>query len=635
MYVFVRIAAFAAAGILTFHSYLMSIDVQWKQSAWTYSGYTNLVSSRLSGTTSFLLQDGFIVIGGIDYSGVAPVFLFPKYVIMPFIVDKYTLDTANLTAPYTASGAQVQVFDRDVFVPGAMPTTTIGGIPLSYYGSMRIGVTANNAAVLGSNFCYMSYYTNGAHPYINSSTNIFLYFFSKSDAVGALDGNRFRFSLMTKQASGAAFERRWDVSNFTFPSKSWVYNSAVINIPNSVPAYDTANCVLIPHFNVTDFMEHSTASSINLISNNVWLANVIAAVDFYPSGEFISSPIAAPQYAASGNMLKFTNLKGVFIGGVNHITNNVTGISNALAQRTSDMNLYRPNGVKIDVYLRSADSVDGLGAALWSGVDNWQHLGGIPFTNITAALGQYDPQASIAAGRIKSNAQYYQYKVRLLSTVQGMSPILTNVALVFDASYDTGEAARVPVLYASNNTGRQLILSISNFYDPYSTRIMARDRSTGVLIDLNIIDMTVAPYSAMRTVVADLVLPFANYDLIISNTGVASTVVWQKAIMAGFPESEPIDIATMRRAYRPDITGNVNLTVALNIAGSRQMVFEVYNTDGELVHRTSGSGLPGENTILWAPRGRKIPLGVYLYMVRITSDSGTVLKKSGMFVLAK
>ncbi|MEK6795052.1 MAG: hypothetical protein AABZ39_09760, partial [Spirochaetota bacterium] len=398
---YVRTVVLSALFVMSAQTLVHAIDVEWSQRAWTYSGYSNFVIADLTDGTNFNYNDGDFFFPGMDYRGIAPIFLAPytSARLLPYINEYVDFLYSYMSPPYTASGVQVHYIDSTTWVPGKAPENplVVFGIypvqsyPVMRFGSYKVGFTANNGGVLASNFSYMRYLSNTYHPRVTSITNMFLFFYSKNDSPSASDGKRFRFSIMLKQASGGAWEKRWDVSNFSFPTRNWTFNSTVVNIPDGVlgtqlvhATYNPTgiietNTVMIPHFNVTDYLEHSTASAFNLVSNSIWLDSVVFANEFIPWADLVSSPIAIPQYTLNaGTMYKCTNLKSIYIGGINSYTNHDYGVSNALMQSTGDLNHYRGSGVRVDIYLRSADSVDALKTARWTGIDTWQDIGGIP-----------------------------------------------------------------------------------------------------------------------------------------------------------------------------------------------------------------------------------------------------------------
>jgi hypothetical protein len=267
------------------------------------------------------------------------------------------------------------------------------------------------------------------------------------------------------------------------------------------------------------------------------------------------------------------------------------------------------------------------------------------YTNVVGGDGSNDVTAdfSAASGPSQSNALFYQYRVDFVSS-NCVVPVLTNVTIVFSNRTITSVAVRAPSLAPTNQTIptnlqivsslTQIIMYLSNFYDPYTTAIYAVDRLTGNKIALSIVYMDNAPYSQVRKVIADIYLPFgANYDLVISNQGNANAIVIPDFLHYGISPPNPIGLQYVAKAYTPT-NNTITIPIYFDTAGTLKATLDLYDVSGRLIHKIVQNNVgPGICNFVWNP-GKKIPMGICLYVVTAESQSGQMMRR-GSFVIVK
>lgn len=599
-----------------------ALDVTWQQSSWLKT-YTRDVAADLSDAHHYTDSDGRVHITGTDHRSNNYIILSPDREghIIPYVTNYPTFTTATLST-YVSPGYLVQQYDQN--------TTADGN------GSIRYGYTATASSA--SAYLFGRYlYSYNKHIAITEHTNLFVLFMHKSDAFTLASD---KFNLLLQYGNDAwSWTAAQYISNFSFPSRDWTLHAGQINISTNVlrnAANNPSGTITASHrmvlwFNVGNLIEHPTASVINPISNSVWMDNVMFVHAFETNGMVVSAPFAAPQYHLSaGTVYRMRTIKAVTIGGFIGQTN-TNGYGCMMITNHADPNRYSPGAV-IRMQIRSGTSYDDIRTKRWAGSNGYDTtallVNGFTNTSTTANL-----TAATNLGLIASNAAFYQYRASLSSRIQGVTPVLTNIAFTYTFDPTAETSFRQPYLLSRSMSGNTLILAISNFYDPIVTRIDALNNADMTRAPLSVLSYDDAPFSSVRHVVLDLSVPFGEHSLLISNQNDPNPVIVTNAFLFAIPPVVAIDTSPLRRAYIPS-ANRLTFTVRCNIAGSRTLTFDIYNTKGTLVHRHSGNAVPGENSIDWESRGR-MPSGVYLYHITLRSENGSVEQKRGMFAVVK
>ena len=601
---------------------VLPLDVVWQQSSWNYSHVT-AIATHLSEARHFMYSDGKLIFTGNDFLTNNYIILspIPNGYLFPYVTNYTTFTTATLST-YVSPGYLVQQYDPFVSADRS--------------GSVRYGYTATGPSA--NAYTYGRYlYSKDKHLAITEHTNLFVLFNFKTDAITITPS---KFNLILQYGNDAwSWSMSQYVSNFPFPSRDWTINAGQFNISTNVLRNTTWNVPgtiteahrMVLWFNIGNLIEHPTASAINPISNSVWFDNVIFAHTFETHGMFVSAPFTPPQYHLSGGTVyRLRTIKSVTIGGFIGQTN-TNGYGCMMVTNHADPNRCSP-GALIRVQIRSGTSYADVQKRRWAGSNAYDQTLCLTngFTN-TSSVENLIKATNL--GLIVTNAPFYQYRASISSSIQGVTPVLTNVSFVFTCDATAETFFRQPCLISKTISGGTMTLLISNFYDPIVSRIAAYDMASGFCANIPVLEYEDAPFSAVRRIVLDLTVPYGNYSLLISNQNDTHPVIVTNAFMFTVPTGHPIDTAAIRRTYVA-VDERLSLTFRCNFAGTRTLTFDIFSTGGRLMHRHTGIAIPGDNNVEWAARGR-LPAGVYVYLITLRSESGTVEQKRGMFAVVK
>ncbi|MBI4976905.1 MAG: hypothetical protein HZC28_05450 [Spirochaetes bacterium] len=287
-------------------------------------------------------------------------------------------------------------------------------------------------------FCFDSTNTGSINPHRNPNnkykhgtithqSNAFFMFFMKSqNPPGPPNNANLRLSVWILESSFGY--KGHSVNGFSFADTAWNWNCGQFNfntnnlrcVPNTnVDGWYYASNHIAIGLDVTSYFNRTGASPATPVSNTLWVDEPIFAYDLASYGSFVSCPIqAVPSFISNGTNYVFKNIKSIAFSGLQGMIN-----TNGLGRSTfTNTNLNYYQEITAAMQLRSADTITALGSAPWTGPSG----AGSSFTNT--------PGAVIVSNSpdLDNNARYFQYRVQLASSVQGTTPVVTNVRLIFE-----------------------------------------------------------------------------------------------------------------------------------------------------------------------------------------------------------
>lgn len=639
----------------------------WRQSSWK-DGVRTSVSASCSNNSTIHSIDGSLFLSGNDSGGNGSVLLKPTGVISPMFANRgeYLAAGFNIgstTGTWSGNCVLSNTYDERESVDGN--------------GSYRAGIYPYGLDARMNDFgrtfsaIYYKLYNplafDGQHPLITTNTNLFLFFFFKYNGYahpnsphGSNGGTNSLMNFMYFLRDPASYNNQ-TISNM-FPlcaaSNNWrmitgqfkLWASKWMDAGKEIKQSMQLQTGFVSFYEMSGLSNNSNFAPLSqtnpqgqFVGHTYWLDQVIAAHSFHDSGSFISSPIAVPRYLYSGGTVQpFVSLDGIAMGGIQGMTNTFPGnIQNSVMSNTNiNAAGYMANGGQecmVRLQIRSGNSLTALLTNAWYGAGG--AINAYYSNAIVNSEGQSNDTSTLPAS--VKNGLYFQYRAVFSSSIQGATPVLTNVYLFFKYNGAGSNAFDQPFVFShsmTNISSRSFIIVMSNYYDPVNTRIYAfNQRRPEMEASVDAVNDHLQAFSVPKTVyLSTTTLPADKYSLKISNNGNPNVVILTDVLdLGGNPTgSLAIDTSQVRRAYIP-LNNRIDIPVTIGVVGTRTLYFDIYDTAGRLVQRSVNPNITtGPATLTWAP-ARSIGCGVYLYRISLISESGTTDSRSGMFVVAK
>lgn len=408
--------------VIVFHAlwcigYLYPLDIIYQQTVWRTSDSAVIASNTLLERISTRYSDdGNLYFCCPDWQTNASVILRP--------LKNYWSLTISSAAEFNAYGwsdwYQSPMYNARYFDT----TTSVDGV-----GSYKLGITSTNTTY--SIQAHRNPNNQNTHPTITHESNAFFMFYSKSvNPPGPPTYANLQLNVMIVEASFGY--RAHGVNGFTNTSTAWTEwgmncgqfnfatNSLRIAPLTNIDGWYYASNHLAPHFNTLGNFFNRTGATVGTpVSNTFWVDEPIFAYDLAPSGSFVSSPIAVMAgYFTNGTNYQYRSIQSLAFSGIQGLYN-TNGIGFTKITNTN-ANYYPESLIKLQI--RGGDSLADLASQPWIGPSG----AGSYFTNTPGAS-----NISSLAG-LKTNGMFFQYRVEIESSLQGVTPLLTNVSLTFD-----------------------------------------------------------------------------------------------------------------------------------------------------------------------------------------------------------
>ncbi|MEK6797315.1 MAG: hypothetical protein AABZ39_21240 [Spirochaetota bacterium] len=412
---FIRILTAGIASLLV-TAPAFGLDITWKQTLWRTAAATAVASNTaIEPFSTRYSDDSSLYFCCPDWRTNGSVILRPLVNYWPsYIASSGDFSSYGWNDWYQNYLSYSRYFDATTSVDGA--------------GCYKLGIESTNTT--SAIQAHRNKDNRNTHATMTHESNAFFMFYSKSvNPPGAPTPANLSLSVIICQGEFAY--KGHTVYGFDNASPSWTdwgmncgqfnYNTNSLRLLplTNVDGWFYASNYIGAYLNVNSFFNRTGAAFGVPISNTFWVDEPIFAYDLAPSGSFISSPIeVASSYTTNNTNHVFRCIKSLAFSGIQglYCTNGIgfTKITNTNAN-------YYAN-VLIKLQVRGGDSLADLASQPWVGPSG----AGTYFTNTPGAS-----NISSLAG-LKTNGSYFQYRVEFESAMQGVTPLLTNVALTFD-----------------------------------------------------------------------------------------------------------------------------------------------------------------------------------------------------------